>query len=87
MSDQGKNDAQAEEPLLRFTITPEPEGDEGEALIAAITIYLSATNQPEIIAGETPNVSRWGSAGKRSGIRGLYDEKQMGWGRRSAGWP
>jgi len=87
MSDQSKNDSQEEKSPLRFTIAPEPKGDEGEALIAAITVYLSVTNQHVAIDGETSPVSRWGSAGRRSGNRGLDDEKQMGWGRRGAGWP
>lgn len=87
MSDQSKSETQDEPPPLRFTITPEPEGDEGEALIAAITVYLSATAHSTSMDAEVDSVSRWGAAGRRSGIRGLDDEKQMGWGRRSAGWP
>ena len=86
MSDLAGKTNDREPPLLRLTITPEPTGDEGEALIAAIVVYLSANAPVDMTIEEPPAPSRWAAAGKRSAVRGVNVNSQLGWGRRRAGW-
>jgi hypothetical protein len=73
-------------PWLRLTISPEPYGDEGEALVAAIAAFLAfettefAVDEPEVPA------SRWLTAGRRESIQGRAGAAGMGWARVRPGW-
>jgi hypothetical protein len=69
---------------LEFTIWPEPEGDEGEALIAALTLYLTQAQKPASDPLEEASVSRWAMAGRRTALLGQNKGPHTGWGRSKA---
>lgn len=83
-ADSAAAEAQA---WLHLAIAPEPTGDEGEALIAAISVYLAASAQSESTNETKPAVSRWAAAGRREAIGGIAKSQGMGWGKGRAGWP
>lgn len=83
----GDHDTTDEAPWLRMTIHPEPGGDEGEALISAISAYLALhRNAAAEALPPAPPASRWQTAGRRTAIRGIAKSPRMGWGREGAGW-
>lgn len=75
------------EPWLRMTITPEPTGDEGEAIVAAIATYLTVQQRAQPSAPVREPSSRWLIAGRREAVRGRAGSPRSGWGRERAGWP
>jgi hypothetical protein len=71
---------------LTLSISPEPTGDEGEALIAAISAYLAVQPVGTPAAGRVAEVDPWASAGRRAAVRGRTGAPPMGWGRARTGW-
>ncbi len=83
MSDQQPPNGLAPASLI-FSISPEPSGDEGEALIAAITVYLARRSRMQAPSSQKPVVSRWLTAGRKQSVRALAKSPEMGWGRGSS---
>jgi hypothetical protein len=70
--------------VLGFTIWPEPEGDEGEALIAALSLYITQAQKPASDPLEEASVSRWAMVGRRTALLGKHKDPHTGWGRSKA---
>ena len=73
------------EPWLRFQITPEPDPDERDALIAALAVYLAA-RPAQGAAQDVAATSRWAAVGRREAVHALANRPRMGWGRERSGW-
>ena len=69
-----------------MSISPEPTGDEGEALIAAISAYLAVQSVGTPVAEPIARAEPWPSAGRRAAVRGRAGAPPMGWGRARIGW-
>lgn len=82
---EGKHDGDPA-PWLSMAISPEPDPEERDALIAAVTAYLASRPAAENGETELPPPARWRVAGRRLAVKGVAKSPAMGWGRSRGGW-